>query len=44
MHINEKLQNKIKIREETHSSCHFLLNTLKGIKINLPASFYIIAL
>ena len=33
-HINEKL--KIKISEDTHSSFHFLLNTLKGTKITLP--------
>ena len=31
----EKLQ--IKISEDAHCSCHFLLNTLKGTKKTLPA-------
>ena len=34
-HINEKLQ--IKIGRDAHSSCHFLLNTLKVTVITLPA-------
>ena len=34
-HINEKLE--INISGDTQSSCHFLLNTLKGTKIILPA-------
>ena len=33
-HINEKLQ--IKISGDAQSSCHFLLNTLKGTAITLP--------
>ena len=33
-HISEKLQ--IKISRDAHSSCHFLLNILKGTAITLP--------
>ena len=41
-HINEKLQ--IKTSRDAHSSCHFLLNTLKGTAITqYRRSLYIIA-
>ena len=34
-HVNEKLQ--IKVSGDSHSSCQFLFNTLKGTAITLPA-------